>query len=51
VTGGGEALTGPVPGWSGVAVGEVVDPHDHEVSAPASDTLQLILVTAGSYLI
>ncbi|KQQ03557.1 MULTISPECIES: helix-turn-helix domain-containing protein [unclassified Rathayibacter] len=44
-------LTGPVAGWTDVAVREVVDPHDHEVSAPATEALQLILVTAGSYLI
>ena len=44
-------LTGAVPGWSGVAVREAVDPRDHEVSAPATDALQLVLVTAGSYLI
>ncbi|TCL82614.1 MULTISPECIES: AraC family transcriptional regulator [unclassified Rathayibacter] len=46
-----EGPLGPVPGWTGVAVREVVDPHDHEVTAPATDALQLILVTAGSYLI
>ncbi|MFD3444521.1 helix-turn-helix domain-containing protein [Microbacteriaceae bacterium 4G12] len=38
-------------GWENVTVREVVDPHEHELSSPPLVSLQLVLVTAGSYLI
>jgi AraC family transcriptional regulator len=43
-------VTGPDSAGS-VRVQEVVDPHDHEIDAPPSDELRLVLVTAGSYVI
>lgn len=38
-------------GWRNVEVREVVDPHEYEISSPPLVSLELVLVTSGSYLI
>lgn len=51
VGGAPDCIDTPAESPTGVEVREVVDPHDHEISAPPAEGLQLVLVTAGSYLI